>query len=74
MLQGVSATGLETKFCRFEEGVGVSDAGVITGYASVFGAADQGGDVVQLSDVSAYGGMARLRPLLRSTGWHRNRF
>lgn len=47
MLQGVPATGLETKFCRFEEGVGISDAGVITGYASVFGAADQGGDVVQ---------------------------
>jgi len=47
MLQDVSAAGLETKFCRFDEGVGVSEAGVITGYASVFGVADQGGDIVQ---------------------------
>lgn len=47
MLLDNSATGLETKFCRIGDGVGVSDAGVITGYASVFGAPDQGGDVVQ---------------------------
>jgi hypothetical protein len=26
MLQGVSATGLETKFCRFEEGVCLTSA------------------------------------------------
>jgi len=47
MLHTNVATGLEVKFCRFEAGVGVSDTGVITGYASVFGASDQGGDVVQ---------------------------
>ncbi|MCB2134781.1 MAG: HK97 family phage prohead protease [Rhodobacteraceae bacterium] len=39
--------GLETKFCRLGEVVEVSDGGRIEGYASVFGVADQGGDVVQ---------------------------
>lgn len=47
MLHGNAATGLETKFCRFEDGVDLKDGGVITGYASLFGAPDQGGDVVQ---------------------------
>lgn len=41
-----SETGLERKFCRFEEGVTVTDGTVIEGYASLFGACDQGGDVV----------------------------
>ena len=45
-MHGNAETGLEIKFCRFEEGVGLKD-GVITGYASLFGAPDQGGDVVQ---------------------------
>lgn len=47
MLEGKTAMGLETKFCRFEEGVDIEKGGVITGYASLFNACDQGGDVVQ---------------------------
>ncbi len=47
MLHGKSAAGLETKFCRIEDGVDLSKDGVITGYASLFGASDQAGDVVQ---------------------------
>ncbi len=39
-------TGLETKFARFGEGLQVQDGTVIEGYASLFGACDQGGDVV----------------------------
>ncbi|MDA7429825.1 HK97 family phage prohead protease [Primorskyibacter aestuariivivens] len=38
---------LETKFARFEDGLSVTDGHQIEGYASLFGAADQGGDVVQ---------------------------
>ena len=40
-------TGLEHKFCRFGEDVQVEDGTVIEGYASLFGAEDQGGDIVQ---------------------------
>lgn len=43
----LSQSGLETKFCRFDEVLTVSDGHVIEGYASLFGACDQGGDVVQ---------------------------
>lgn len=39
-------TGLERKFARFGEGLSVSEDAVIAGYASLFGQADQGGDVV----------------------------
>lgn len=39
-------TGLETKFARFGDGIEVQDGHVIEGYASLFGACDQGGDVV----------------------------
>ena len=39
--------GLETKFCQFDEALTVSDGHVIEGYASLFGACDQSGDVVQ---------------------------
>lgn len=42
-----SASGLETKFCRFDEALTVSDGRVIEGYASLFGTCDQGGDVVE---------------------------
>ncbi|MCB1366819.1 MAG: HK97 family phage prohead protease [Rhodobacteraceae bacterium] len=57
MMQEFSAAGLETKFCRFDEGVGVT-GDEIAGYASIFGNADQGGDVVQKG---AYAGsLARL--------------
>lgn len=37
---------LETKFARFDGELNVTDGHVIEGYASLFGAADQGGDVV----------------------------
>lgn len=37
---------LEQKFCAFGEDVVVSDGAVIEGYASVFGACDQGDDIV----------------------------
>ena len=40
-------TGLEHKFARFGEALSVSEDAVIEGYASLFGEADQGGDVVQ---------------------------
>ena len=40
-------TGLETKFARFGDGVEVPGDHVIAGYASLFGACDQGGDVVR---------------------------
>ncbi|MDO6731023.1 HK97 family phage prohead protease [Marinovum sp. 2_MG-2023] len=38
---------LETKFARFDGELSVTDGHVIEGYASLFGAQDQGGDVVQ---------------------------
>ncbi len=44
---------LEQKFARFGEGLTVADGAVIQGYASLFGRADQGGDVVQ---AGAYAG------------------
>lgn len=40
-------SGLERKFARFGEGLQVQDGTVIEGYASLFGAKDQGGDIVQ---------------------------
>ena len=39
-------TGLETKFARFGDGITVQGDHVIEGYASLFGACDQSGDVV----------------------------
>jgi len=38
---------LEHKFARFGDGLSVSEDAVIEGYASLFGQADQGGDIVQ---------------------------
>lgn len=46
MNTGLTASGLEQKFCRFDEGVVVTDGTEIEGYASLFGKADQGGDIV----------------------------
>lgn len=40
-------TGLETKFCRFDSALTVVQGQRIEGYASLFGAPDQGGDVVE---------------------------
>lgn len=39
--------GLELKFCRPEAALSVGAGATVEGYASVFGRADQGGDVVQ---------------------------
>ena len=39
--------GLEQKFARFGDGITVEDGTEISGYASLFGAADQGGDAVE---------------------------
>ncbi|MFQ5437826.1 MAG: HK97 family phage prohead protease [Paracoccaceae bacterium] len=46
MLDANAHNGLETKFCRLDEGIDLRDD-VITGYASLFGHPDQGGDIVQ---------------------------
>ncbi|MBW7921215.1 MAG: HK97 family phage prohead protease [Rubellimicrobium sp.] len=49
---------LEYKFARPDEGLVLSDGACVAGYASLFGAPDQGGDVVE---PGAYGaGLARL--------------
>lgn len=45
-MDGADWTGLERKFHRPEGGLALADGAVIEGYASVFGIADQGGDVV----------------------------
>ena len=42
----VAESGLETKFARFGTDLNVRDGQCIEGYASLFDAADQGGDVV----------------------------
>lgn len=48
MMQGFGAvSGLETKFRTFDSELALKDGAEISGYASLFGAADQGGDVVQ---------------------------
>jgi HK97 family phage prohead protease len=39
--------GLETKFARLGEDIAVTDGTTIEGYASFFGACDQGGDIVE---------------------------
>ncbi len=46
-MNGFSENGLETKFCSFDTALAVRDGHVIEGYASLFNACDQGGDVVQ---------------------------
>ena len=45
--------GLERKFARFGENISVNDSAEISGYASLFGNPDQGGDVVSLGAYSA---------------------
>jgi HK97 family phage prohead protease len=42
-----SETGLETKFCRAEARLTVTEGSGIEGYASLFGRPDQGGDIVE---------------------------
>ena len=46
-------TGLERKFARFGDGLAVEDGQVISGYASLFGAVDQGNDVVEAGAYAA---------------------
>lgn len=54
---------LETKFARFDEALALKDGAEIAGYASLFGAPDQGGDVVHRG---AYG--ASLGRLAKAGG------
>ena len=58
---------LEHKFCRIGGEVTVTDGTVIEGYASLFGAVDQGGDVVEkgaygasLKRMAAAGGRVKM--------------
>jgi phage head maturation protease len=60
-------TGLERKFARFGDGLEVHDGHVICGYASLFGAVDQGNDIVEagayaasLSDLVGKGGRVKM--------------
>jgi HK97 family phage prohead protease len=52
------AHSLETKFCSFDGAVALREGAEIAGYASLFGAPDQGGDVVQAGAYAA--SLARL--------------
>lgn len=47
MTNTAAQTGLETKFCSADSVLTVTDGTLVEGYASLFGKADQGGDVVQ---------------------------
>jgi HK97 family phage prohead protease len=47
MISENTAGRLETKFQQFDGETGLKRGSVISGYASVFGATDQGGDIVQ---------------------------
>jgi HK97 family phage prohead protease len=49
---------LETKFCDFEGALALTEGAEIAGYASLFGTADKGGDVVQKGAYAA--SLARL--------------
>lgn len=64
LAEGKGCEMLETKFARFGEGLSVVDGHVIEGYASVFGVADQGGDLVQAGAYAA--SLAALRDAGRS--------
>ncbi len=46
-------SGLERKFCQFDEALSVKDGTVIEGYASLFGEGDRGGDVVEVGAYAA---------------------
>lgn len=45
-MQSSILSGLEHKFCRFDQEITITDGAEIEGYASLFGKVDQGGDVV----------------------------
>lgn len=64
-MTGMETNGLETKFIR--PGVALSDGSTISGYASVFGVKDRGGDIVMpgaysesLKRLAASGGRVRM--------------
>ena len=59
---GPGGLGLETKYLAFDAAATVAEDGAIEGYASFFGAQDQGGDVV------APGAFARSLEALRAAG------
>ena len=46
-MNAFSPSGLEVKFQRFDADLALGDDHVIEGYASLFGATDQGGDIVE---------------------------
>lgn len=59
--------GLEVKFQRIEPGLVMAEGAVVEGYASLFGVADQGGDVVRqgayaasLAALQARGGRVKM--------------
>ena len=54
---------LETKFRKFDGDLALREGAEISGYASLFGATDQGGDVVQRGAYAA--SLARLTGLTR---------
>ena len=47
MMDGVTEIGLERKYARAEGALSLVDGAVIEGYASLFGAVDRGGDIVE---------------------------
>ena len=63
-MRDMSELGLELKFARFEADLSVEDGAVIAGYASVFGVADRGNDVVERGAYAA--SLKRLKEAGRS--------
>ncbi len=61
---GPGLAGLETKYLAFDQAATVADDGRIEGYASFFGIADQGGDVVEAGAFAK--SLTRLREAGRS--------
>lgn len=59
--------GLETKFAHLEAPIKIDDGNVIAGYASLFGAVDQGGDIV---GKGAYAASLALRPGIKMLWQH----
>jgi len=65
MTQTLDGLGLETKFRQFGDEIGVREAGkTISGYASLFGNKDEGGDVVAPGAYAA--SLERLKTAKRS--------
>ena len=58
MIYESNSRSLETKFCRFDGDIGLTDCSEISGYASLFNFKDKGGDLVQKGAYAA--SLARL--------------